>query len=134
MAGTVDVADDDEQHKTPLLSRGSPPRPPPPPSIQHGEPVAGAALTEIVPSVSPDDQHVRPAPPSNRRLASLDVFRGLTVAVSCSVTASLTVLAAASCCRTSFDCSVLAGFDRPLHNLIELHLTLLFSCVIDRKR
>ncbi|KAK4767112.1 hypothetical protein SAY86_014862 [Trapa natans] len=75
MATTIDVEEDDEQIKVSLLSRISPVS-----LLQHGEPVVVAAHPEIVPSVSPDYQRTR-SPSSNRRLASLDVFRGLTIAL-----------------------------------------------------
>ncbi|KAF8006768.1 hypothetical protein BT93_K0932 [Corymbia citriodora subsp. variegata] len=79
MSTLIDVAegasDSDRQHRTPLL-RHDPSSPSPP----QRDPPDGAE-PEITPSTSPGEERGARSPSSDRRLASLDVFRGLTVAL-----------------------------------------------------
>ncbi|KAL3717660.1 hypothetical protein ACJRO7_009147 [Eucalyptus globulus] len=82
MSTLIDVAegasDSERQHRTPLLPHPSSPSPPPPDPRDEAAP-------EIAPETPPgdddDDGRGARSPSSDRRLASLDVFRGLTVAL-----------------------------------------------------
>ncbi|KAI6674564.1 hypothetical protein NL676_002470 [Syzygium grande] len=82
MSTLIDVAegaaDSDRQRRTPLLHRPPPPPPPPPRREPPDE-----AEPEITPSTTPpgDGRDARSSSSDQRRLASLDVFRGLTVAL-----------------------------------------------------
>lgn len=74
MSALIDVV---EEQREPLLRESSPP-PPPPPSKQSSD-----ENHEIVPFTSSDGPDPPPPNPAdqNQRLVSLDVFRGLTIAL-----------------------------------------------------
>lgn len=70
----VTAEDGDRQIRSPLLRSSLSA----PDSVPTGD-TGGLILTS-----TPSGDHNTQSPPPTRRLASLDVFRGLTVAVSCS--------------------------------------------------